>query len=260
MLQKAYGYARVTTGEEEEGFKSLEDQSKEIDEYAKEIGFKVTMIYRDGPIEPAGKIDTSLGGIFTLLDEIRRKKVYFVIVASLDRLKIPETNVNFHAELIRINKNVLLVGQKFSFFDSMEFSDYVQENNCSDIKGRHQSGPVPYGYRKEGPVVRGQKIYIVPDENESAVVQMIFEQYEKTQSYAAVQRFLKKKRLKTRRGHEWSRAGLSWLLKNDIYLGVSKSAEDEEPQESHQSLIDRNLFEEVQGIIKKKQRKRKKKK
>ena len=110
----------------------------------------------------------------------------------------------------------------------------------------------PYGYKKDEMPSRDQKIFITPDPQEAEVVKMIFEQYEKTKSFAAVQRFLKGRKIQTRRKHDWSRAGLLWLLKNDIYLGISRSSTpEEEPRDSHCALIDKDLYDRVQAIIKK---------
>ena len=263
MFNKAFGYAYISTEEEEKGnYPSWQRQAEEIEDYVKKLGFKKWTVFHDEPIEPAGPIDCSLGGIFNLLDEIIRQKVYFVVVTSLDRLQRPECkDTNFYAELIRRNKHVLTVGEEFTLYSPGDFSEtYNDEFSTGEVRyGRHQSGPVPYGYKKDGMPSRNQKIFITPDPQEAEVVKMIFEEYEKTKSFAAVQRFLEGRKIKTRRKHEWSRAGLSWLLKNDIYLGVSRSSPDEEPKESHRALIGQDLYDRVQTIIKKRQRKRKKK-
>lgn len=260
MLYRAFGYARVSTQESEKDlYPSIKKQSEMIENYAKKIGFKKCILFHDEPIEKAGLIDVSLGGILSLLDTIINQKVYFVIVNSIDRLNVKEIkDVNFYAELIRRNKQILTVGQDFMLFNSTEYSDLYSSETSGDIRyGRHQSGPVPYGYTKSS-ITRGQKPFIVPDNYESEIVKLIYSEYESKRSFAEVQRMLKSKGIPTRRGKPWSRAGLSWLLKNDIYLGISKFGPDEQPKESHKPLIDQDQYERVQSIIKQRQRKRKK--
>lgn len=255
MLQRAYGYVRYSPSDVEKNYPNAETQIESIESYAKKVGLKVSQVFSDRPIEKAGDIDTSLGGVYTLLDEARRKKVFFIIVYDLDRLKRDEVpDVHFLAELIRINKCVLTVGQEFDILKKYKMSDFVSDLFDNDMKRKKQSGPVPYGYRKE--FLCGQKSYIVPNENEAKIIQMIFEEYKKRKSYAAVKRFLESKNIKTRGQNKWSRAGLAWILKNEIYLGVSKY-DKEDSKESHQKIIDRELFDEVQLIIKQRQRKKK---
>lgn len=261
MINKAFGYARLSTEEDEKGcYPSIKEQKAQIEAYSRKIGFKKVHFFHDEPIEKAGLIDVSLGGIFSLLDTIIQQKVYFVIVNSLDRLDIKEVDdTDFYVELIRRNKQILTVGQDFTLYSADEYMDAYTDDSGAEIKyGRHQSGPVPYGYRKNTPG-RGQKPFITPDVYEAEVVKMIYREYEAKKSFAEVQRMLEAKEIPTRRGKGWSRAGLSWLLRNDIYLGVSRASPDDEPKESHKALIGKDQYDRVQGIIKKRQRKRKKK-
>jgi hypothetical protein len=89
--------------------------------------------------------------------------------------------------------------------------------------GKHQSGTAPYGYvrdyarRAKGPNEKGVPLVIEPEEAE--VVRLIFRLYLRHRSMKKVIELLHAKGLRTRRGKEWSRAGISWILKNDTYLG-----------------------------------------
>lgn len=261
MSYRAMGYVRITPKEELSGFLSLEDQEKQIKKYSEEIGIKNIEIFSDEPIPKAGSIDTSLGGIFTLLDEVRRsKRIQFVIVTSLDRLIRNETDVNFFAELVRINKKILEVGQDYNIYEvKLPTDQEVEDVFDDDGFGRQQSGPIPYGYKKDDNC-RGHGVSIVPDEVESKVVRYIFETYEVVESYARLQRLLESKNMLTRRKNPWSRAGLSWLLKNEIYAGYSRHGSDENYRDknSHTPIITEDLFKRVQEVVKKKQRRKRK--
>jgi hypothetical protein len=94
-------------------------------------------------------------------------------------------------------------------------------------RGKHQSGTAPYGYVRDyskraraagaEPAAKGVPLVIQPEEAE--VVRLIFRLYLRHRSMKKVIEILHGRGLRTRRGKEWSRAGISWILKNDTYLG-----------------------------------------
>jgi hypothetical protein len=93
-------------------------------------------------------------------------------------------------------------------------------------RGKHQSGTAPYGYvrdyskrakAKADPTAKGVPLVIHAEEAE--VVRLIYRLYLRHRSMKKVIEVLHARGLRTRRGKEWSRAGISWILKNDTYLG-----------------------------------------
>lgn len=86
-------------------------------------------------------------------------------------------------------------------------------------KGMFQSGPVPYGYCRPVGRKKGAAHEIVPHEVEAPVVRLIFKIYGRLRSMKKVCLYLSERGIKTRRRKEWSRAGLSWLLENPVYVG-----------------------------------------
>lgn len=83
-------------------------------------------------------------------------------------------------------------------------------------EGFAPTGPAPYGYSKEK-VVGGSVFQEVPEEAE--VVRRIFREYVRLRSVLKVVSSLDSEGRKTKRGKKWSRAAVSWILKNDVYLG-----------------------------------------
>ena len=81
-------------------------------------------------------------------------------------------------------------------------------------EGYHQSGPPPFGYYRDHNT-RGLTV----DPNEAPVVRLIFREYLRLRSLKKVIEVLTKLGKKTRRGRTWSRAGVSWILANDTYVG-----------------------------------------
>ncbi len=112
--------------------------------------------------------------------------------------------------------------------------------------GKHQSGPAPYGYTRD----YSQRPRLVADPVEAAVVRTIFKEYLRRRSMKRLIEFLASQGLRTRRGKEWSRAGVSWILKNETYLGrVHFGAIRARGQ--HPALISPIMFNKVQKLIRK---------
>ncbi|MBX3470339.1 MAG: recombinase family protein [Planctomycetes bacterium] len=114
--------------------------------------------------------------------------------------------------------------------------------------GKHQSGPAPYGYRRDYSQRSTQGVLLVPDEEEGQVVQLIFREYLRLRSMKRLIKLLDERGLRTRRGKRWSRAGVSWILKNDTYVGRVHFGEIR-AKGRHDSLVPPILFNKVQKLI-----------
>ena len=246
-MYKAVGYAALVPGEPRGGLRS---QAEAIRNYSKKLGLKNTKIYEDFPITPVGKIRGTLGGIFNLLDEcVRNPAIILVIVCERSRLKNQHTDVDFIEEIESCGKQIIVVGDSVSKSLLKKLS---RRSPASGIEGPvNQSGPVPYGYRRFD---IGGSFFIEPHEVESSVVKDIFSKYNELKSFASVQRYLNDSAIKTRRGNEWSRAGLSWLLRNRVYIGQTKIST--EFAKTHVAIIDEKLFILIQDTIISRKRKR----
>lgn len=82
--------------------------------------------------------------------------------------------------------------------------------------GRHQAGPAPFGYVRRYSLAGTE---LVPDPVEADLVRYIFREYLRVRSMKKLVELLDSKGIKTRRGKKWSRAGISWILSNDTYVG-----------------------------------------
>lgn len=104
-------------------------------------------------------------------------------------------------------------------------------NSKALLEGRRQavangykaSGTIPFGY-KRGPaeIDDDGRIHqtIVPDPEDAPKVATIFRLYLRHRSIEKVIRALVAAGIPaTRRGGPWSRAGISWILHNDTYIG-----------------------------------------
>ncbi len=116
--------------------------------------------------------------------------------------------------------------------------------------GKHQSGTTPYGYfRDYAPRpkdVKGIPLRIHPEE--APIVRAIFEDYSALRSMKRVIERLNARGARTRRGKLWSRAGISWILKNETYLGRVHFGRIRARGE-HEAIVDPALYRKIQRII-----------
>ena len=114
--------------------------------------------------------------------------------------------------------------------------------------GKHQSGPAPYGYRRDYSKRSTDGVLLVPDETESDVVRLIFREYLRLRSMKRLIKLLDSQGLRTRRGKRWSRAGVSWILKNDTYVGRVHFGKIR-VKGRHESIVPPIVFNKVQKLI-----------
>lgn len=233
---KAVGYARVTEEELENSDQSLEEQTLTIQEYAKAQGLQLKHVFVDGPVEQVKKgVDLShlcsRSGFFKVLEEGSAHRCDVVVVTAFDRINRMDLSFNPLVALECKEKRLVLVGEKLyvkrelakarrrKFSKELSVAErLLAGRKRAAEKGYHQSGPAPYGYRRNyRNKERHCQLELHP--KESPIVAEIFREYLKKKSIAKVMKHLAKQGSKTRRGRDWSRAGISWILKNETYLG-----------------------------------------
>lgn len=116
--------------------------------------------------------------------------------------------------------------------------------------GRHQSGPAPYGYRRDytDRATKGARLVIEP--REAAIVRMMFKEYLRRKSMKKLIEHLESQGIKTRSQKHWSRAGVSWILRNRTYLGHVHFG-DISVKGEHPAIISPIIFNKVQKLIRK---------
>lgn len=117
-------------------------------------------------------------------------------------------------------------------------------------KGYHQTGPAPYGYRRDYSSHPASPPILVPEPEEALVVRECFRYYLRLRSMKRLVAHLNGQGLRTRRGKEWSRAGIAWILKNETYLGRVHFG-DVRASGKHQALVSPIIFNKVQVLIRK---------
>lgn len=115
--------------------------------------------------------------------------------------------------------------------------------------GYYQSGPVPYGYQRTGhPGYKKGNKQITPHEPEAGLVRFIFKEYLRVKSLNKVIEALHQQGTRTRRGKKWSRMGVSWILRNDTYIGRVHFSEIN-VKGKHQPLIAPTIFYKARKLL-----------
>src|SRR5436305_10253467 len=114
--------------------------------------------------------------------------------------------------------------------------------------GKHQSGPAPYGYRRDYGARGNDGVLLKVDEEECEVVRFIFREYLRVRSMKRLIELLEERQCKTRRAKRWSRAGVSWILKNDTYVGRVHFGSIR-TRGRHTPIVSPIIFNKVQKLI-----------
>ena len=121
-------------------------------------------------------------------------------------------------------------------------------------EGRFRGGTVPYGYRieKQGRFnKRNHEVYeIMVDEEEAAVVRLIFQKYV-YEGYGAqrLNRFLYAEGIRNRKGTNFTNTTLIKMIKNITYVGILKSGETQSEIFPELQIIPVELYERAQEIM-----------
>lgn len=121
-------------------------------------------------------------------------------------------------------------------------------------EGRFRGGVVPYGYRLEKQGRMNKKNHevneIVVDEQEAAVVRLIFDKYV-NEGFGAqrLSKYLWNEKILTRKGKNFTNTTLNHMIKNIMYLGILRSGESKSEILPELQIIDVDTFERAQKIM-----------
>ncbi|CAN5239774.1 hypothetical protein BH10PSE7_BH10PSE7_36100 [soil metagenome] len=263
-------YTRVSSDQGlEQEFNSLDAQREACSAYIRSQaseGWKaLSKTYDDGGFS-GGSLERP--AVQQLLEDIRSKKVDIVVVYKVDRLtrsladfaKLVELfdghavsfvsvtqSFNTTTSMGRLTLNVLL---SFAQFEREVTGERIRDKiAASKKKGMWVGGVVPLGYRVENK-------RLVVEEDEAALVQLIYQRYFELGSLRALQRDLLDRGVRSRRRiHATGRivgdipftnGPLAHLLCNRIYLGEI-THQGQSYAGDHSAIIDAPLFDAVQA-------------
>jgi DNA invertase Pin-like site-specific DNA recombinase len=262
-------YTRKSTDEGlEQSFNSLDAQRAACEAYilsqAGEGWECLPQVYDDGGWS-GGNMERP--ALKRLLDEISKGHVDIVVVYKVDRLtrsltdfaRIVETFDNNNASFVsvtqafnttnsmgRLTLNVLL---SFAQFEREVTGERIRDKIAASMaRGIWMGGSIPKGYD-----LGDRRLDVNPIEAEQ--VRYIFKRYLELNSLISLAKDLAQNNIRSKRwtarsgkergGYLYDPSGLSYLLRNRIYLGQITHKDKSYPGE-HDAIIETDLFQKVQ--------------
>lgn len=223
------------------GLPPLAEQERAVRAWALALGLTLGELYRD-EVLVAGLEERLTSLAFLLLDQadVRELTVIVPALEVLERADIPE--------LAHLPAEVLVAGEDRPRPGAPrraggEARPWLKQGRyAAAAKGFFQSGPAPYGYRRET-IARRRRI--VPAPAEACVIDFMFRRYIELGSLKRLGAELARMGLRTRGGKAWVPANLSWILRNDVYIGRVRFG-PVRAAGRHEPLVGRELYDRVQ--------------
>jgi hypothetical protein len=229
-----------------------------IRQYAHRQGLVLEAIHSDEPmkreIATKAEVRWTRSGIIGMLDAIDAGSFDCLVVTDPDHLERTDIFANALREIEARDVRIVTVGEELRLKGSEQnhpspVSLRLFYGRCAGARaGKHQSGPAPYGYMRDysNRKTNGPRLQIHPEE--ASVVQTIFKEYLRRRSMKRLIEFLDAQGLRTRRRKQWSRAGVSWILKNETYLGRVHFG-NIRARGQHPAIISPIIFNKAQKLI-----------
>jgi site-specific DNA recombinase len=282
---KITGYVRTTRTEERAAsVRSLDEQELILRAFARERGHTLLAVHRDQGLAAGDPDRSTRAGLMALLDSMGDGWEAAVVV-SLDRIATKDmSSLDVIQELSENGKRCVALGEPSAthLLAAARRSRLVEVRARPPVEarppvgtpaspederrriaerllrgreagaraGKHQSGPAPYGYRRDYSSRSSDGVLLKIDEHESEIVKFVFREYLRVRSMKRLIELLEEKRCRTRRGKQWSRAGVSWILKNDTYVGRVHFGSIR-TRGRHTPLVSPIIFNKVQKLIRK---------
>ena len=265
-------YTRKSTDEGlEQNFNSLDAQRAACEAYIQSQAGEgwecLPQVYDDGGWS-GGNMERP--ALKRLLDEISKGQVDIVVVYKVDRLtrtltdfaRIVETFDNNKASFVsvtqafnttnsmgRLTLNVLL---SFAQFEREVTGERIRDKIAASMaRGIWMGGSIPKGYD-----LGDRRLDVHPIEAEQ--IRYIFKRYLELNSLVSLAKDLDQNNIRSKRwtarsgkergGYLYGPSGLSYLLRNRIYLGEITHKDKSYPGE-HDAIIDTDLFQQVQDRL-----------
>ena len=257
---KAAIYTRVSTDVQAEvELNSCETQESKIMSFiASQNNIEVYQVYSDQGYTGA---NTDRPALKNMLVDIQQGKIDIVISYKIDRLtrspkdfyQLIEIFEKYDVSFLsiterfdtstpsgRLLRNIMLT---FAQFERELISERIRDKMLERArKGLWTSGRPPFGYKRDE-----RKLVIEP--READIVRTIYESFVSRPSLYGIYNMLKEKKLFNRFDLPLSKTAIDVILKNSLYHGMIRH-KGKIYQGIHESIITKELFDEVQNIRK----------
>ncbi len=257
-------YARVSTVEQSKGY-SLQEQVDELRRYCDRRGGRCVRLLRES--ESGGTLERPK--LERLLAAAERGEFDVILIWRVDR--ISRSNLDLQALwgfFKSIDLALVSATEPFdattaagkTFFDLLSLMSEMERNTLKERAalgargrakdGKWHGGPPPHGYGYDSSTGR---LRVNPEE--AVLVRRIASLSLEHRKLEAVARILRAEGVRTRLGHPWSKATLSRLLRNPIYVGVLR-VRDIVTQDESLRVLDDAVFAQLQALRQELQRHR----
>lgn len=288
---RAVIYVRVSTQEQAQGKASIPDQLERCHKTIDEKGWALIQEYKDEGI--SGHLTEERNGLQSMLRDAREHKFDLIVVKDYDRFARNKDAAGvIRGELKELSIQTYALNTPFEPKSTGEYepdedqmgtmveamsdlrSDMERKAIIQRMKmgklGKAKAGSipnrVPYGYEVKRELDGARiKRTVVVNEEEAARVKYIFSEYARGIGDRKIVIEMNRKGWKARRGGEWSKAALRYILCNPTYMGKVwwgwRHAEYRKTKEwrrrgklgyigdgNHTPIIDPALFNKVQEI------------
>lgn len=263
-------YVRVSTDEQAKEGYSIDAQLEKLRAFCFSQGWSV---YKEYIEEGVSAKNLKRPKIKEMLSELRLFDI--VLVYKLDRLSrsvgdindllqtFEQSEVSFKSATEPYDTTTAQGKLLINIFASL--AQFEREQNAERVKfaldnkvesGERAGSPAPFGYDlSDGKLVINKE--------EAKWVRYIFEEF-KTKGKRAVADQLNKAGVRTKRGMYWSDSSISYLISNPVYCGdlrwnyivmsasnkAKRSNDEMIIADTHEAIISKELFKEVQSIRK----------
>ena len=262
MENRAVIYARYSSHSQNE--QSIETQVNICKSYAKKNKLNIVNVYSD---KAKTGTNDNREAFQQMLSDSSKKTFDYVLVYNLSRFARNSTESVMN-EMILSKNGVSVISATESVNGDDDdpiaslmknimrgVNEYYSKNTAKNIrdglrtnarKGLSIGGlSLPLGYKSN------EHKEIIIDEETAPFVRKIFEMYHEHSSMADIVRYLNANGIKTSRGNEFNKNSILRIVTNKKYIGIYTFKGEEMPVRIP-SIIDKEIFNEVQDLVERK--------
>ncbi len=256
-MKKAVIYARYSSHSQRD--ESIDAQLRECHEYATKNGYIILEEYCDRAL--TGKSDNR-AAFQKMIKDAKSSKFDLVLVYKLDRFARNRYDSAMYKNILK-KHNIKVVSIKENISDSPEgiilesvlegMAEYYSANLSQNIRRGMTENALQCKFNGSG---RPLGYQITPDkrfeinEFEAKIVIEVFNMYASGATPSEIIEYCNNKGYKTSNGKEFSHNAVARILRNEKYIGTYKHG-DIVVENGVPAIVDRELFEKVQDLLKK---------
>ena len=226
---------------EDEGFSGGNLQRPDFKRMMEEVRkrkFKAIVVYR------LDRISRNISDFTGLIDELTKLDVSFVSIKEQFDTGTP------------MGRAMMFIISVFSQLERETIAERIRDNMHELAKtGRWLGGNTPTGFKSgsvskitiDGKERKSYKLIPIPEEIE--IPKMIFDLYIETDSLTAVEGELLRRRIKTKKGKDFTRFAIKAILQNPVYMVADEDAYDYFVEREAEVCFPKEAFDGSCGIM-----------